>query len=60
MITIFVILTMFLITTAFTFAWVVYTKNENEKDIKKAQNIFASIMFYGVITLLIIVTFIYN
>lgn len=53
-------LSMFLIVLALTVSWAVYTKNNNEKDIKKAVNIFSSIIFYGVIILAAAVTLVFS
>ena len=60
MISVIAMLAMFLIVIALTVSWVVYTKNDNEKDIKKVANIYALIIFYGAIILVIAVTFIYS
>jgi len=60
MISIIAMLSMFLFVFALTVSWAIYTKNDNEKDIKKAANIFASIIFYGGVILMVTVTLIYS
>ena len=59
MISVIAMSTMFLIVFALTVSWVIYTKNDNEKDIKKVANIFSSIIFYGIIILAVTLTLIY-
>lgn len=60
MISVIAMLSMLLVVFAMTIAWTITTKNENEKGIKKAANIFSSIIFYGGITLAVIITLIYS
>lgn len=53
-------LAILLIVFALTITWAIYTKNEDEKDIKIAASTFASIIFYGAIILAITFTLIYS
>ena len=41
------------------YVWVLYTKDGSEESIKKAGNLFSSILFWGVVVIATIVTLIY-
>ena len=58
MISAIVIVSVVLIVVALTISWAIYTKNDNEEDIKKISKTISSIIFYGVVVFIISVTLI--
>jgi len=42
------------------YVWVLYTKDDSEENVKKAGNLFASLLFWGVVAIATIVALIYT
>ncbi len=56
----FAMLTALVAIIALTAAWVFYTKNDSEENIKRSASIFASAIFWGVCILIVAVTIIWG